>query len=127
MSSVVINTPEAPAAIGPYVQARKCGNTLYLAGCVAIDPHDPTKEIEGIVDQTKQVLKNMGNVLKAAEFEKEDVIKTNVYLLDMNDFGTMNKLYEEFFGEHKPCRTCIQAGKLPKAFKVEIDCIAMKP
>jgi 2-iminobutanoate/2-iminopropanoate deaminase len=125
MSSIVINTPDAPGAIGPYVQARVAGGTLYTSGCVAIDPRGGPNP-ESIVDQTKLVLSNLNAILTAAGYQKSDVVKTTVYLLDMGDFQTVNGLYAEFFGEHKPARTCIQAGKLPGAFKIEIDAIAVK-
>ena len=123
--STVIHTTDAPEAIGPYVQARVIGNTLYTSGCVAINSHDGSKP-EGLKEQTELCLKNLEAILKAAGYEKTDVVKTSVFLLDMNDFAEMNRIYAEFFGEHKPCRTCIQAGKLPGAFKVEIEAIAVK-
>ena len=123
--STVISTPDAPGAIGPYVQGRVFGNTLYTSGCIAIDPHDKDRVIDDVVDQARQCLQNMNAIIEAAGFKKEDVIKTTVYLLDMNDFDRVNQVYSEFFGEHKPCRTCIQAGRLPKAYKVEIECVAM--
>ena len=114
----VINTPDAPGAIGPYVQARKIGNVMYTSGNVAINPKDNSTP-EGITEQTKLALENMEHVLQAGGFSKTDVVKTTCYLADMNDFATMNKAYAEFFGDHKPCRTCVQAGKLCDPFKFE--------
>lgn len=125
MSSKVIHTPDAPKAIGPYVQARIAGNTLYTSGCVAINPHDDSRP-EDVKEQAELCLKNLGAILAAAGYEKSDVVKTTVFLLDMNDFAEVNKIYAEFFGDHKPCRSCIQAGRLPAAFKVEIEAIAVK-
>lgn len=125
MSSKVIHTPDAPEAIGPYVQARIAGNTLYTSGCVAINPHDGSKP-EDVKEQAQLCLKNLGAILAAAGYEKSDVVKTTVFLLDMEDFAEVNKIYAEFFGDHKPCRSCVQAGRLPAAFKVEIEAIAVK-
>jgi 2-iminobutanoate/2-iminopropanoate deaminase len=125
MSSRVINTPDAPGAIGPYVQARVAGNTLYTSGCVAIDPHGGPNPVD-IVDQTRLVLSNLNAILTAAGYQKTDVVKTTVFLADMADFQTINGIYADFFGDHKPCRTCVQAGKLPGAFKIEIEAIAVK-
>ena len=123
--SEVISTPDAPAAIGPYVQARKIGNTLYTSGNVAIDPKTG-KTPEGIGEQTTLALKNLDAVLKAAGFSKTDVIKCNLFIADMNDFNEMNAAYSEYFGDHKPCRCCTQAGKLCDPFKFELDCVAIK-
>ena len=125
--SIVIHSNDAPEAIGPYVQGRLCGNTLYTSGCVAIDPHDPSHKIEGVKEQMTQCLKNMEAILKEAGFSKTDVVKTTLFLLDMGDFQAVNEIYSGFFGDHKPCRTCVQAGKLPGTFKCEIECIAIKP
>jgi 2-iminobutanoate/2-iminopropanoate deaminase len=123
--SKVINTPDAPAAIGPYVQGRVVGNTLYTSGCVAIDPHGGPNPTE-IADQTKLVLSNLNAILVAAGYTKTDVVKTTVFVMDMNDFGTVNGIYAEFFGDHKPCRSCVQVARLPAAFKIEIEAIAVK-
>ena len=123
--SVVISTPDAPGAIGPYCQGRVCGNTMYTSGCIALDPHGgPAPEtIEG---QTALCLKNMEAILKAGGFAKTDVVKCNCFLADMNDFAKMNEEYAKFFGDHKPCRCCVQAGKLPAGKLFEVDCIAVK-
>lgn len=123
--SRVIDTKDAPGAIGPYVQGRVVGNTLYTSGCVAINPHTNEKP-ESIEEQTKLVLSNMNAILTAGGFSKTDVVKTTVFLLDMNDFATVNQIYAEYFGDHKPCRTCVQAAKLPATFKIEIEAIAVK-
>jgi 2-iminobutanoate/2-iminopropanoate deaminase len=123
--SVIIDTPDAPGAIGPYVQGRLCGKTLYTSGCVAIDPYGgPTPETAEA--QMAMCLKNMGAIIAKAGFKITDVVKTTVFLQDMNDFANINKVYAEFFGDHKPCRTCVQAGKLPAGKLVEVDCIAVK-
>lgn len=124
--STVIATEDAPGAIGPYVQGRVIGNMLFTSGCVAINPHTNEKP-ESIEEQTKLVLSNMNAILTAGGFSKTDVVKTTVFLLDMGDFNTVNQIYADYFGEHKPCRTCVQAAKLPGTFKIEIEAIAVKP
>ena len=123
--SVVIHTPDAPEAIGPYVQGRACGNTLYTSGCIALDPHGGPAP-ETIEEQTALCLKNMNAIIEKAGFKKTDVVKCNVFLAHMEDFAAMNKEYAAFFGDHKPCRCCVQAGKLPANKLVEVDCIAVK-
>lgn len=123
--SVVIHTADAPAAIGPYVQGRVCGNTLYTSGCIAIDPHGGPAP-ESVEDQTRLCLKNLEAIVKAAGFEKTDIVRCGCFLANMDDFQKFNAVYSEFFGEHKPCRTTIQAGKLPANKLVEVDCIAVK-
>lgn len=123
--SVVISTPDAPAAIGPYCQARVCGKTLYTSGVIGNDPHGGPNP-ETVQDQTIMIFKSIDAILKAAGFVKTDVVKCNCYLANMDDFQTFNKEYSAYFGEHKPCRCCIQAGKLPANKLVEVDCIAVK-
>lgn len=123
--SRVIATPDAPGAIGPYVQARVINNMLFTSGCVAINPHTG-EEPESIEDQTRLVFSNLDAILKAAGFEKTDIVKMNVFLINMDDFAVMNGLYSEYFGDYKPCRCCVQAGRLPKAFKIEIEATAVK-
>ena len=117
--SIVINTPDAPAAIGPYVQARVCGNTLYTSGVIAIDPHGGPAP-ESVEDQTRLVLKNLEAIVKAAGFEKTDIVRCGCFLQHMDDFSKFNAIYSEFFGDHKPCRATIEAGKLPAGKLVEI-------
>lgn len=125
--STVIATPDAPGAIGPYVQGRVVGNMLYTSGCVAIDPKTQEHPFPGDVKaQTKLVLSNMNAIITAAGFQKTDVVKTTCFLLDMGDFAAFNEVYAEFFGDHKPCRTCVQAGKLPSDFNVEVEAICIK-
>ena len=122
--SRVIATPEAPAAIGHYVQARVAGNMLFTSGCVAIDPKGgPTPA--SVEEQTKLSLKNLQGILDAAGFKKEEVIKVTVYIADMKDFQEFNTAYAAFFGEHKPCRCCTQAGGLCDPFKVELEAVAI--
>ena len=122
--SVVITLPDAPPPVGPYVPARLCGNTLYTSG--NIGQFKDGTAAEGVYAQTKLALENMEEVLKAAGFSKTDVVKCSAFIANMDDFGEMNKAYAEFFGDHKPCRTCTQAGKLCAPYVFEVDCIAYK-
>lgn len=124
--SIVIHTDDAPKAIGPYVQARRIGNMLYTSGCVAIDPHDDNHKFPDAASQMTQALKNLDAILKEAGFKREEIIKTTVFLKSMGDFQAINAVYAEFFGENKPCRTCVQAGDLPAGFLVEMEAVAIK-
>ncbi len=118
-----INTDKAPAAIGPYVQAKKVGNMVYTSGQICLLPDGSL--LEGTVEeQTAQVFKNLSEVLKAADSSLQQVIKTTVFIKDMNDFSKINGVYEAAFEGHKPARSCIEAARLPKDVLVEIECIA---
>ena len=119
----IISTQNAPQAIGPYSQAVKSGDLLFCSGQIALQPNGEL--LEGTVeDQTHQVLKNMTAVLEEAGSSLNKVIKTTIFLADMNDFQTVNKVYSEYFGEHKPARSTVEVSRLPKDVKVEIECIA---
>ena len=115
----------APAAVGPYSHAVDTGNTLYCSGQLGLDPVSGNL-VEGIVAQAKQSLSNLDAVLASAGYTRNDVVKTMVFLKNMDDFGTVNEIYAEFFGEHKPGRSCVEVAKLPKGGLVEIECIAAK-
>lgn len=122
--SRVIATPDAPEAIGHYVQARVAGNMLFTSGCVAIDPKGgPTPESVGA--QTELSLKNLQAILDAAGFKKEEVVKVNVHISDMKDFQEFNSAYAAYFGDFKPCRCTTQAAGLCDPFKVELEVIAI--
>lgn len=120
----IVSTPDAPAAIGPYSQAIAHGGLVYCSGQVALDP--ATKELVpgGVEAQTRQVLKNLGNVLAAAGSSFERVLKTTVYLKDMGDFAAMNAVYGEHFKSAPPARATVEVARLPKDARVEIDCVA---
>lgn len=120
----VIKTPNAPAAIGPYSQGLIHAGVLYSAGQVAFDPATGQIVGEGIAEQTEQVLRNLGGVLEAAGASFQSVLKTTVFLRDMNDFAEMNDVYARFFGDHRPARTTVQAARLPRDVAVEIELIA---
>ncbi len=122
----VIKSPDAPAAIGPYSQAIMVGNTLYCSGQIAIDPAAGKMLSESIQTETRQVLKNLGAVLRAAGMDYSNVVQATVYLADMNDYKVMNEIYGEFFKENPPARATVQVGRLPRDARVEIACIAVK-
>ena len=120
----IIKTSQAPEAIGPYSQAVSTGNLVFCSGQIALYPE--TMELVGgtVAAQTKQVLKNLSEVLKAANSGLDKVLKTTVFLKDMNDFVEMNEVYAAAFGDHKPARATVEVSRLPKDVKVEIECIA---
>ena len=119
-----VSTPEAPGAIGPYSQAIVHAGLVWCSGQVALDPAKGELVPGGIEEQTKQVLKNLGNVLTAAGSSLERVLRTTVYLQRMDDFGKMNAAYGAFFAKDPPARATVEVSKLPKGALVEIDCIA---
>ena len=119
-----IATTNAPAAIGPYSQAIFANGFLFSSGQIAINPQTGELVDGGITAQTKQVFANLGEVLKAAEMGFEDVVKTTVFLADMNDFGQMNAIYGEFFTQNLPARSAVAVKALPKGALIEIELIA---
>jgi 2-iminobutanoate/2-iminopropanoate deaminase len=120
----VIATTGAPGAIGPYSQAIRAGDYLFVSGQVAIDPATGAFVSGSTGDQTHQVLKNLGAILQAAGASYDRVVKTTVYLADMADFAAMNEAYASYFPPPAPARATIQAGRLPRDARVEIDLIA---
>ncbi|BAA29948.1 137aa long hypothetical protein [Pyrococcus horikoshii OT3] len=122
----VIFTENAPKPIGPYSQAIKAGNFLFIAGQIPIDPKTGEIVKGDIKDQTRQVLENIKAILEAAGYSLNDVIKVTVYLKDMNDFAKMNEVYAEYFGESKPARVAVEVSRLPKDVLIEIEAIAYK-
>ena len=120
-----ISTENAPGAIGPYSQAVRAGNLVFCSGQIPLDPQTGEFVSDDIAEQTRQVLKNLNAVLEAAGTSLSNVVKTTVFLSDMNDFVKMNEIYAEFFGENKPARATVQAARLPRDAKVEIECIAL--
>jgi 2-iminobutanoate/2-iminopropanoate deaminase len=121
----IISTENAPGAIGPYSQAIKASGMVFCSGQIPIDTATGEFVSDQVTEQTEQVLKNLGEVLKAAGASFDDVVKTTVFLADMNDFGAMNEVYGRYFSENKPARATVQAARLPKDARVEIDCIAV--
>jgi 2-iminobutanoate/2-iminopropanoate deaminase len=120
----IIKTTGAPEAIGPYSQAVAAGDFVFCSGQIPLDPTTMTLIGESAAEQTSQVLRNLSEVLKAAGSGPGKVIKTTVFLKDMNDFVEMNEIYATFFGNHKPARATVEVARLPKDVKVEIECIA---
>jgi 2-iminobutanoate/2-iminopropanoate deaminase len=121
----VISTAAAPGAIGPYSQAIKAGGMVFCSGQIPIDPATGELVSVEIGAQTEQVFKNLAAVLAAAGCGFGDVVKTTVFLSDMNDFAAMNEVYGRYFSENKPARATVEAARLPRDARVEIDCIAV--
>jgi 2-iminobutanoate/2-iminopropanoate deaminase len=122
-----ISTPNAPGAIGPYSQAIRAGDFLFLSGQIALDPATGKIVGDGIVDQTHQVLKNLKAVLEAGGATFDDVVKTTIFLADMADFPAVNEIYGSYFAPPAPARATVQAAGLPRAVRVEIDAVAYLP
>ncbi len=120
-----VSTENAPGAIGPYSQAVKTGNMVFCSGQIPIDPATGNFVSDDVAEQTEQVLKNLSAVLNAAGTDLNKVVKTTVFLADMNDFAAMNEVYAKFFDANKPARATVQAARLPRDARVEIECIAV--
>ena len=125
MKHEVIHTNDAPAALGPYSQAIKAGNLLFVSGQVPLVP-ETMEVVEGDVQaQTAQSLKNLKAILAESGADFSNVVKTTVFIKDMNEFGAINEVYAEYFGENKPARACVEVARLQKDVKVEIEVIAV--
>ena len=123
----VISTPDSPAAIGPYSQALRVGNTLYLAGQIALDPTTNQMIADRSIEaETRRVLDNLKAVVEAAGFRMSDIVTTTVFLADLNEFARMNAVYATYFPTHPPARATVQAARLPRDAKVEIVGIAAR-
>jgi len=120
----IIATDKAPAALGPYSQAIRSGGMIYCSGQIPINPATGAIEATTIEAQTAQAISNLKNVLEAAGSSLSKVVKTIVFIKDMNDFAALNKVYAELFGATKPTRSCVEVARLPKDVLVEIECIA---
>ncbi|WP_273211673.1 RidA family protein [Helicobacter rodentium] len=119
----IIATQNAPQAIGPYSQAIKANGVIYTSGQIGLNPQGIL--VEGIEAQTRQVLNNLSEVLKAGGSSLQQVFKTTIFLSNMEDFALVNAIYAEFFGEHKPARSTVAVKTLPKNALVEIECVAL--
>jgi len=124
MTKRIIQTEQAPAAIGPYSQAISIGDFLFTSGQIALDPESGIFLSAEIEEETEQTLKNISAILRAGGLSLENVVKTTVYLSDLNHFSRMNQVYEKYFSKTKPARACVQVTALPKGAKIEIDAIA---
>lgn len=125
MDRRIVTTDNAPAAIGPYSQAVVCGDLVYTAGQIPLDPASGELVRGGIAEQTEQVLKNLSAVLVAAGSGMHLVVKVTVFLEDMAQFGAMNEVYARFFPTSPPARSAIEASELPRGVGVEMECVAM--
>ncbi len=125
MKEIVVSD-RAPAAIGPYSQAIKSGGLLFVSGQIPLDPAKGTMVEGGIATQTRQVLKNVKEIVEAAGFTLQNVVKCSCFLKNMEDFTDFNEVYAEYFSETPPARECMEAARLPKDASVEISAICAK-
>ena len=125
MSKQIIFTSEAPAPIGPYSQAVKAGNTLYVSGQIALDAESGEMINANITEETHQVMKNMDAVLQAAGMSFDQVVKCSIFVKDMGQFATINEAYGMYFKQDPPARETVEVARLPKDVNVEISCIAI--
>ncbi len=126
MSHNVVQTNDAPAPIGPYSQAVQSGGELFCSGQIALDPKTMNVVEGDVAAQTEQVCRNLGAVLQAGGYGYDDVVKTTIFLVDMNDFQVVNEVYGRYFGNAKPARSTVAVAGLPRGVRVEIDAIARK-
>lgn len=124
MNKVVISTTNAPAAVGPYSQATKFDQLVFVSGQLPIDPQNGEMVKGGIETQTRQALKNLNEMLLAASASLTTVLKTTIFINNMNDFTKINEVYSEFFNTDPPARSCVEVSKLPKDGLIEIEAIA---
>ncbi|PRY89695.1 RidA family protein [Mongoliibacter ruber] len=126
MSKEIIFSKEAPAPIGPYSQAVKAGNTLYVSGQIPLDAETGELINENITEETHAVMKNLEAVLRAAGYGFDDVVKCSIFIKDMGQFATINDAYGQYFKNNPPARETVEVARLPKDVNVEISCIAVK-
>lgn len=126
MEKEIIYTSEAPAPIGPYSQAVKAGNTLYISGQIALDAESGDLINENITEETHAVMKNLEAVLRQAGYGFENVVKCTIFIKDMSQFATINDAYGQYFKVNPPARETVEVSRLPKDVNVEISCIAIK-
>jgi 2-iminobutanoate/2-iminopropanoate deaminase len=122
-----ITTPDAPAPIGPYSQARESNGMIFISGQIALNPKTGEIMQESVEVETHQVMMNLIAILKAASLSTDDILKTTIYLTNMDDFEKVNKIYAQNFTEYFPARETVEVRKLPKGARVEISCIAARP
>ena len=121
----IVKTEKAPAPVGPYNQAIISGNFVFTAGQIPIDPETGNLEANDIKIQTKRVIENLRAVLQASGSDLSEVVKTTVFLKDMNDFALMNEVYAQYFSDNSPARSAVEVACLPKDVLVEMECIAI--
>ena len=120
-----IDSKDAPKAVGHYCQAIKAGGFLFTSGQIPIDPKSNQLIGGCIKEQTSQVLKNLSAIIKEGGGQISDIVKCTIFLKDINDFAAVNEVYSDFFGEHKPARSCFEVSNLPKGAGIEIEAIAL--
>lgn len=125
MSKKIINSKNAPAPIGPYSQAVLYNNTLYVSGQIAIDPATGNLVTGDIVKETHQVMNNIKAILKEAGMDFSNVVKSGIFVKDLNNFGVINQVYGEYYTNNPPARETVEVSRLPKDVNVEISCIAI--
>jgi 2-iminobutanoate/2-iminopropanoate deaminase len=123
-AKTIINTKNAPAPIGPYNQAVKVNNMLFVSGQIAINPADSSLNTSNITDETHQVMKNLEAILKEAGMGFENIVKTSIFLSDMNNFAAVNEVYGSYFTANFPARETVEVSRLPKDVNVEISVVA---
>lgn len=121
----IINSADAPAPIGPYSQAVQTGNMLFVSGQVCFDPKTGDLVNQDIVSETHQVMKNIGAILNAAGMDYSNIVKTSIFVKDLNNFSTINTTYATYFSENPPARETVEVARLPRDVNVEISCIAV--
>ena len=124
MAKEIINSNEAPAPLGPYNQAVRTGDILFVSGQIPLNAETSELVLDSIESQTKEVMKNVGAVLKEAGLDYSNIVKTSIFLKDMNDFVKVNGIYAEYFGDDSPARECVEVARLPKDVGIEISVIA---
>lgn len=124
MAKEVISTQNAPGAVGPYSQAIKAGDFLFASGQIPINPEKGRIVASTVADQTEQSMKNVGAILEAAGLSFDDVVKTTVYIVNMEYFGAVNEVYGKYFQKTLPARSCVEISKLPKDALVEVEVVA---
>lgn len=126
MNKTIISTDKAPAAIGPYSQAITVGDMIFTSGVIPIIPETGELETGDIKAQANQAIGNLINLLKAAGGDANSVVKTTVFIKDMNDFAAVNEVYAKYFTDNYPARSCVEVARLPKDVLIEIEAIALK-
>ncbi|QDH78685.1 RidA family protein [Echinicola soli] len=126
MANNIIYSKEAPAPIGPYSQAVQAGKTLFISGQIALDAETGELINENITEETHAVMKNLDAILSAAGYSFGDVVKCSIFIKNMDDFGTINEAYGQYFPSNPPARETVEVSRLPKNVQVEISCIAVK-
>ena len=122
----IISTPKAPAAIGPYSQAVLVNGMLFTSGVIPIDPETNTLVEGDVTVQARQAIGNLKNLIEASGSSMDKVVKTTVFIKDMNDFGKINEVYAKYFEEPYPARSCVEVARLPKDVAIEIEAVAAK-